>query len=78
MGKIVFRDRIPVPKSTYRCPDCDSPMVERTNRMTGDTFYGCSMYPRCTGTRTEDGIGHDNRERDDEDNEVLRWDREYD
>jgi len=26
-------------------------MVERTNRQSGEAFYGCRRYPDCTGTR---------------------------
>lgn len=36
------------------CPHCDSPMVLKTarrGRRRGIKFYGCSRYPRCTGTR---------------------------
>lgn len=33
------------------CPRCDSKMIERSNRKTGQTFFGCSKYPRCNGTR---------------------------
>lgn len=34
-----------------RCPRCGSKMMERTNRKTGQTFFGCSRYPKCRGTR---------------------------
>lgn len=40
--------------STPTCPDCDSPMVKRTAKRganTGATFFGCSRYPACHGTR---------------------------
>lgn len=33
---------------TKLCPDCGRPLVERTNRATGETFLGCSQYPACT------------------------------
>ena len=33
-----------------KCPRCGSKMIERTNRKTGQTFYGCSRYPKCRGT----------------------------
>jgi hypothetical protein len=35
------------------CPTCDAPMVERTAKRgayAGKSFWGCSRYPRCTGT----------------------------
>lgn len=34
-----------------KCPRCGSKMIERTNRKTGQFFYGCSGYPKCRGTR---------------------------
>ena len=34
-----------------KCPRCGSKMIERTNKKTGQTFYGCSRYPKCRGTR---------------------------
>ena len=33
------------------CPSCGAPMVKRTNRRSGDTFWGCLKYPGCRGTR---------------------------
>lgn len=35
------------------CPQqsCGQHMVRRTNRSTGQPFWGCSRYPTCTGTR---------------------------
>lgn len=33
------------------CPKCGSSLVLRTNRKTGETFYGCSKFPVCRGTR---------------------------
>jgi restriction system protein len=38
------------PRSAPACPRCTSEMIERTNRKTGSTFWGCSQYPRCQGT----------------------------
>ena len=34
-----------------KCPRCGSQLVERNNRKTGQTFFGCSRYPKCRGTR---------------------------
>lgn len=34
-----------------KCPRCGSKMIERSNRTTGQTFFGCSRYPKCRGTR---------------------------
>lgn len=36
------------------CPRCGSKMIERANRKSGQTFYGCSRYPKCKGTRQVD------------------------
>lgn len=32
------------------CPRCGSALVQRTNRRTGQSFLGCSQFPRCRGT----------------------------
>lgn len=37
------------------CPICDGAMRLRTNRVTGEQFYGCASYPSCTGTRQFSG-----------------------
>lgn len=39
-----------VPAQVAACPLCASPLVERTNRRTGELFLGCSRFPRCRGT----------------------------
>jgi restriction system protein len=33
------------------CPSCTAAMVRRTNRANGQSFWGCTLYPRCKGTR---------------------------
>lgn len=33
------------------CPICNTVMVHRKNRNTGEGFWGCTAYPRCKGTR---------------------------
>jgi restriction system protein len=43
--------------ATPECPRCGKPMVLRTARKgprAGQTFWGCSAYPDCTGTRPAD------------------------
>lgn len=40
------------------CPRCQKPMVLRTVRQgarVGQSFWGCSTYPECNGTRPADG-----------------------
>ena len=32
------------------CPRCAAPMLMRSNRKTGQSFWGCSKYPECRGT----------------------------
>ena len=44
----------PTGSATPSCPQCGSPMVRRLarrGRRAGRGFWGCSRYPRCTGTR---------------------------
>lgn len=33
------------------CPRCGKAMVERSNKRTGEVFWGCSAFPACRGTR---------------------------
>ena len=33
------------------CPHCDTPMVRRNNRRTGEGFWGCPAFPVCGGAR---------------------------
>ncbi len=41
------------------CPRCGQPMVRRQARKDGSAFWGCSGYPACRGTMTNDGISHE-------------------
>ncbi len=55
-------DRSDRSESTPRpeCPRCGKPMVRRTARVganAGQSFWGCSAYPDCTGTRSIDKPG---------------------
>jgi DNA topoisomerase I len=36
----------PVPVAAV-CPECGAPLLQRTNRRRGTTFYGCSAFPKC-------------------------------
>lgn len=45
-GKVARKETDPT-----KCPRCGSKMIEKTNRKTGQTFFGCSRYPKCRGTR---------------------------
>lgn len=42
------------------CPDCNKKMVSRKGKY--GTFWGCSDYPNCRGTR--DSMGRSKAERD--------------
>lgn len=44
------------------CPDCGSEMKLRTNSQNGQKFWGCTKYPKCRGTRDEDGLSREERE----------------
>lgn len=33
------------------CPRCGKAMIERSNKRTGEVFWGCSAFPACRGTR---------------------------
>jgi len=39
------------------CPICGAQMVLRTNRKTGEKFWGCNLWPDCDGTRRIDPSG---------------------
>jgi restriction system protein len=36
------------------CPLCGKTMTQRSKRATGQSFWGCSSFPRCKGTRPYD------------------------
>lgn len=38
------------PALSEGCPRCGSTLVQRTNRRTGESFFGCSQFPRCRGS----------------------------
>ncbi len=46
------------------CPECGGRMVSRTNKATGQRFWGCGNYPTCKGTRNTDGEAKHGRRRD--------------
>ena len=33
------------------CPNCGLLMVARRNRKTGESFWGCTSFPKCKGTK---------------------------
>lgn len=45
-----------------KCPDCNGPMVPRTNRKDGTKFWGCKAFPKCKGTRDSMGMSKADRE----------------
>ena len=46
-----FANAAPDVAATPDCPRCGSTMVERTNRRANSTFWGCTTFPACRGTR---------------------------
>lgn len=32
------------------CSKCGALTLQRTNRKTAETFFGCTLYPRCSGS----------------------------
>ncbi len=44
----------PLHRSAPECPFCGARTVLRKNRKTGQSFWGCSSFPRCKGTRPSD------------------------
>ncbi len=38
-----------------KCPICGGPMTARSNKTSGQRFWGCNDFPRCKGTRNTDG-----------------------
>ena len=45
------RDTEPIIDVTPECPNCGKPMVARNNSKTGKSFWGCTNFPKCRGTR---------------------------
>jgi restriction system protein len=39
------------PAVSPSCPRCGKTMVERSNRKSGQKFWGCSGFPACRGVR---------------------------
>jgi restriction system protein len=42
--------------SEPQCPLCGCVMIHRTNRRTGELFWGCRSYPQCNGTRRQSSL----------------------
>ncbi|HEU0079581.1 MAG TPA: topoisomerase DNA-binding C4 zinc finger domain-containing protein, partial [Longimicrobiaceae bacterium] len=40
----------PVPLAPPACPECGGQMALRTNRRSGQRFWGCRRFPDCKGT----------------------------
>ena len=49
------RARVAARNDASNCPRCAGPLLERTNRRTGEVFLGCARYPACKGTRRHGG-----------------------
>lgn len=65
-----------------KCPECDGPMVSRTNSKNNTKFWGCKNYPNCKGTRDSMGMSKLDREMEREDNaqkepeERFSWEKD--
>lgn len=57
------------------CPDCNGAMVARTNRQSGEKFWGCKKYPDCKGTRDNMGRSKADKEAEKLSN-ILNEDKE--
>ena len=55
------------------CPDCGSPMKSRTGQY--GTFWGCTKYPACKGTRDSQGRSKADREKWKEEQESKNAER---
>lgn len=42
--------------SLLPCPTCSGPMHWKQNRTSQSWFMGCQKWPRCVGTRNEEGV----------------------
>ena len=54
-GFAVTAESPPMGVSATGCPQCGSPMIKRVAKRganAGQSFYGCSRYPACHGTRS--------------------------
>lgn len=48
--KMETEEKVKIDPSVPMCHQCAIPMVQRTNKMTGQKFWGCMVYPNCTFT----------------------------
>ena len=39
--------KIKAPEAGKDCPECGAPLLIRTNKKQGTTFFGCSAFPKC-------------------------------
>lgn len=51
-GKFTLKEKKVVKTTGKKCPDCekngrDGELIERKNKSSGNSFYGCSKYPTC-------------------------------
>jgi ssDNA-binding Zn-finger/Zn-ribbon topoisomerase 1 len=63
-----------------KCPECDGPMIPRTNKTNNTKFWGCRDFPVCKGTRDSQGMSKQDKRDIATDpayheDEEYRWDR---
>jgi len=64
-NQTVFQSQASIPATSPKptdliCPDCGAKMVSRKGQY--GTFWGCSTYPKCRGTRDSNGLSKAERE----------------
>jgi ssDNA-binding Zn-finger/Zn-ribbon topoisomerase 1 len=59
-GNFTVKVKKQIKTTGRKCPDCekagrDGELVERSNKSSGDKFFGCSKYPTCKYSEQLDG-----------------------
>lgn len=59
-GKFKVKEARAIQKTGKKCPECekngrDGELIERTNKSSGNKFYGCSKYPACKFSQPIEG-----------------------
>lgn len=59
-GSFSIKEKKQIKTTGKKCPECkkagrDGELVERSNKSSGDKFYGCSKYPACKYSEQLDG-----------------------
>ena len=49
--KLIEEKQVVFSGNTFKCPKCNSLMVQRINSKTSEIFFGCKAYPICKATK---------------------------